>query len=208
MADNEQKKKKVGIYGGTFDPVHFGHINLAVEVLELRALDEVWFCPAQCNPHKSDEPHADVAQRLAMLRLALQHIPHFAVIDNEAKRPLPSYTSDTLQELIGLYPENEYSLLLGEDSIPGFFRWHQPQQIVEMVKVYIGSRIGEIDRNRYSGEDPRVVAALQEGMTQTRLMDISATMVRDRLKRGLYCGHLVPGIVLDYIRQNKLYSAK
>lgn len=204
----ENQQKKVGFYGGTFDPVHFGHLNLAVELLELRELDEVWFCPAQTNPHKTEIPGAEISHRLAMLELAVAELPFFKVIDDEARRAAPSYTVDTIKTLKEKNPDVSFSLLLGEDSLSGFFRWHQPSEIVDLVKIYTGSRTGEIDRNRFGGEDQRIMNALLEGMTQTRLMDISATMVRDRLNRGLYCGHLVPGKVLDYIKQNRLYSAK
>lgn len=204
----EEEQKKIGLYGGTFDPLHLGHINLAIELKELRGLDEVWFCPAQCNPHKTETPHASAAQRLEMLSLGLEGIPSFKVIDNEMKRPAPSYTIDTLTELKEQNPHAAFSLLLGEDSIPGFFRWNQPLEIISLANVYIGSRTGEIDRSRYSGEDQKILQALQQGTTQTCLMDISATLIRDRLSRGLYCGHLIPAKVLDYIKVNQLYSVK
>lgn len=203
-----EEQKKIGLYGGTFDPIHFGHLNLAIELLELRGLDEVWFCPAQSNPHKSVEPGAEASHRVNMLELALKEIPAFKVISNEVRRPAPSYTIDTLKELKEQYPDYSFSLLLGEDSISGFFRWHQPLEIIEKANLYIGSRIGEIDQNRYSGEDQKILQAIQQGMTQTRLMDVSATLVRDRLSRGFYCGHLIPAKVLDYIRDNRLYSVK
>lgn len=203
-----EEKTKIGLYGGTFDPIHLGHINLAVELAELRGLDEVWFCPAQSNPHKTDIPGGSMSQRMAMVQVAVQDIPNFKVIDNEARRPAPSYTIDTLKELKEAYPNNDFYLLLGEDSISGFFRWYQLPELLGIAKIFTGSRTGEFDKNRYSGEDQRVLAALVEGLTQTRLMDISATMIRDRLSRGLYCGHLLPGKVIDYIKQNGLYSPK
>lgn len=202
------EQKKIGIYGGTFDPIHFGHLNLAVELLELRGLDEVWFCPAQSNPHKPDAPITAAAHRLRMLELAFEGMPNFKVISNEIQRPAPSYFIDTIIELKELYPDYAFFLLLGEDSIPGFFRWRQPLDILEKASLCIGSRIGEFDRNRYSGEDPKILQAIQQGMTQTRLMDVSATLVRDRLGRGLYCGHLIPAKVMDYIKENQLYSVK
>lgn len=199
--------RKIGLYGGTFDPVHLGHINLAIELCELRSLDEVWFCPAQANPHKNTGPVVDAAHRLEMLKLAIEGIPNFKIIENELQRQSPSFTVDTLNELKTAYPEYAFSLLLGEDSISGFFRWHLPNEILQIANVYIGSRTGEIDRNRYSGEDQKVFQALQQGMTQTRLMDISSTMIRDRLGRNLYSGHLIPAKVLDYIKQYSLYSS-
>lgn len=199
------EQKKIGIYGGSFDPVHLGHLNLAIELKELRGLDEVWFCPAQSNPLKTDTPSATASQRLQMLEAAIEGIPFFKVINNEILRPAPSYTIDTLKELYEQFPGYIFSLLLGEDSVSGFFRWHLPSDILSLAKVYVGARTGEIDPCRYGGEDQKLVQALQQGITQTRLMDISATMIRDRLSRELYCGHLLPAKVMDYIQQNKLY---
>lgn len=205
--ENTEQKKKIGFFGGTFDPIHFGHINLAIELRELRALDEIWFCPAQSNPLKTQAPSSSALQRLNMLKLAVADIPFFKVIDNEILRPAPSYTIDTLNELTQANPGYVFSLILGEDSISCFFRWNQPLEITVKAAPLIGCRTGEMDLNRYSGENPEILKALSQGITQTSLMDISATLIRDRLARGLYCGHLLPAKVIDDIKQNNLYFA-
>lgn len=204
----KEVQKKVGLYGGTFDPIHYGHLNLAVELLELCGLDEVWFCPAQSNPHKTEDPAAQAVHRLKMIQLAIEEIPYFKVIDSEIKRPAPSYTIDTLKELKEQNPTTVFSLLLGEDSVSGFFRWREPLAILQLANVHVGSRTGEVDSNRYGGEDQAILQAIRQGMTQTRLMDICSTMIRDRLGRGLYCGHLLPAKVIDYIKHNQLYFPK
>lgn len=199
--------KKIGLLGGTFDPVHHGHLNLAFELMEKKGLDEVWFIPAQINPHKQEIPPKTTSQqRLEMLKLAIQDIPSFKAVDIEHQLPTPSYTINTLQLL---FEQNSlkkdpdtYYLLLGEDSIPGFIHWSRPEEIVKMVPLLIGSRYGDwhLQRNQ-----ELIFDAIQRGLTKTRLFDLSSTEVRERFKQGLYCGHLIPTLVLEYINQHHLY---
>src|SRR5947209_6515465 len=99
----------IGIFGGTFDPVHNGHINLALEIQEAHQLDEVWFCPAQLSPHKLDQQPIEIAHRLNMLSLAIKNISGFRMLELEAHRPGPSYTIDTLLALIEREKENRHS---------------------------------------------------------------------------------------------------
>lgn len=203
--------KKIGIFGGTFDPIHFGHLNLAIELMEKKDLNEVWFVPAQINPHKLEKnPPVSLEHRLAMLQLATEDTPGFIVQDIEGKRPSPSYTVDTLREFIANEKQetspNQFYLILGEDSIPGFFQWHLPDEIIKLTPLLIGSRSGLWTYDN-PGVDPVIKEAIQKGLTQTRIMDISSTEVRDRLEKKLYSGHLIPAKVLAYIKQNQLYQS-
>ena len=203
------QRKRIGLFGGTFDPIHFGHLNLAFELLEKRELDEVWFIPAQVNPLKVSAPPHAMEHRLAMVQLAIQAIPQFHLKDLEKERPPPSYTIDTLKAFIAEEAHqptpHQFYLLLGEDAIPSFFYWHLPEEIVKLVPLLIGYRakIESYELNKFSYS---IRKAIEEGLTQTRLMDISGTDVRKRLMQRLYCGHLVPASVLDYIREHQLYS--
>jgi nicotinate-nucleotide adenylyltransferase len=197
--------KKVGLLGGSFDPVHFGHLNLAFELMEKRGLDEVWFIPTQISPHKLHLLPVDLSHRLAMLHLAIEGIESFKVHDIEAKLPPPSYTIYTLQALMQQEKEYQFYLLLGEDALPGFFKWHLPQEIIKLLPLYIGSRSGV-----WTLDDPlldsSIKEAIERGLTPTRLMDISSTQLRDRLAAKLPCPHLIPASALDYIHQNQLYT--
>lgn len=201
---------RIGIYGGTFDPIHFGHLNLAIQMREIHGLSEIWFCPVQISPHKLDTlPPTPIAHRMNMLKLAIDHVPHFQVTDVEAKRPGPSFTVETLQELFEIESRkakpHQFCLVMGDDAIPGFFRWHQPEKIVKMVPILIGRRLPEpIHWDKLHG-DKKIGESLMKGLTETRLVDISATEIRERLKQGLYCGHLLPEKVVDYILKNDLY---
>ncbi len=201
--------KKIGLLGGTFDPIHFGHLNLAFELMEKRALDQVWFIPAQVNPFKENVPPKEMHHRLAMVALAIQDIPQFYLKDLEKERPAPSYAIDTLKAFIA---EEAYSptphqffLILGEDGISNFYEWHLAEEIVKLVPLLIGSRSG-IPQPFYELFPPSIQKAIQEGITHTRLMDISSTDIRARLAKGLYCGHLVPELVMNYIDNKKLYN--
>jgi nicotinate-nucleotide adenylyltransferase len=201
--------KSIGIYGGTFDPFHLGHLNLAMEIFEKRMLDEVWFCPAQVSPHKLEEqPPVAAHHRLNMLKLAIKDIPYFRVLDVELFRETPSYTVDTLRDLIRqkqtqLNPALFY-LILGDDSLSSFFQWHQPEEIVQLAPLLIGNRLANFTPEYFSG-DSAICLSIQKGWTPTRLMEISATDIRSRLRARKYCGHLMQKEILDYIYANQLY---
>lgn len=201
--------KKIGIYGGSFDPVHLGHINLAVEIMEAHKLDEVWFCPALINPHKMEGRARSPEDRLNMLKLVVEGVPHFRIIDNELRRKGPSYTIDTLHELInaqaGKPDPDHFYLIIGDDAAKSFHRWHLPEEIVKLVPLLIGSRGPSKDLEDIQGS-PLIVEAIKKGSTPTRVMDISSTEIRRRLSKKMYCGHLLQGKVLDYILSNQLYS--
>lgn len=190
----------IGIFGGTFDPIHYGHINLALEMMEAHHLDEVWFCPANLNPLKLTAHPISVQHRLKMLQLALEDIPGCRINDIELKRPGPSYTIDTLRTLVA-QEKSKFCLIIGDDAASHFPQWRDPAEIVKLVPVFIGRRSLE----SLPQMDPAIYETLAKGATETRLMEISGTEIRQRLAQGLYCGHLLPAKVLDYIYANKLY---
>jgi len=198
--------KTIGILGGTFDPIHFGHLNLAVEILEKWPLDEVWFCPAQCNPFKEKEGE-EAKHRLKMVNLALMPFPKFRAIDIELNRDGPSYTIDTLKQLIEkekLAPErSQFVLLMGGDAAMSFPKWRNAEEIVSLVPLAVGLRLGEI--SHFKEDNTSIAQAIKKGCFPTNQMDISATEIRERLKKRLPCAHLVPKEVLDYIKTFCLY---
>lgn len=200
--------KHVGIYGGTFDPIHFGHLNAAIEIMEYHQLDEVWFCPAKINPHKINTLSASAHHRLQMLEFALEDLPNFGIIPNEIQREGPSFTIDTLQELRKeelkeTYP-SQFFLILGEDSIPDFFHWREPKEIIKIAPPLIARRFLDNKPLELQG-DTEICEALRKGLTPTHVLEISASRVRERVRNGLYIRHLVPAKVVDYIYENGLY---
>jgi nicotinate-nucleotide adenylyltransferase len=202
---------KIGLFGGTFDPIHCGHLNLAFELMEKRELDQVWFIPAQINPFKAQAPPTPIEHRLMMTQLAIQDIPQFHLKDLEKELPPPSYTIQTLRTFIAAEAysptPNQFYLILGEDSVPGFFHWHMPEEIVQLVPLLIGSRVGMWQYELDNFSLP-IREAIQEGLTPTRLIDVSSTDIRSRLANQLYCGHLVPAPVLQYIQKHQLYESR
>lgn len=201
-------KRKVGFFGGTFDPIHFGHLNLAIELMEAHSLDEVWFCPAHVNPNKQDHHSALLLHRMHMVDLAIGSCPHFKLLDIESRRKGISYTGDTLKELIEAEKTEDHPtqffLLLSDETASEFAGWYQPLDIVKMVPILVGSRTLSALALPKNG-DPSINHALEQGWTRTKCMEISSTEIRDRLHKKLYCGHLVPEKVLDYIYENELY---
>lgn len=202
-----KSKKHVGIYGGTFDPPHLGHLNLAIQMREIHKLDEILFCPVQVNPHKQNQLTTPFEHRLEMLKLCLLDVPHCSITEIESEREGPSYTIDTLNILMSSEAEDtpEYSLIMGDDAIPGFFRWHKPEEIVKRVPLLIGRRLWPPFDISTLTQDSAINDAIRRGMTNTRVVDICSTEIRQRISEGLYCGHLVPEKVLDYIYENALY---
>lgn len=202
-------KKQIGLLGGTFDPIHCGHLNLAFELMEKRGLDEVWWIPTRLNPFKVETPPTPIDDRLAMVELAIREIPQFYLKDLEKELPAPSYTVHTLRALIAQEAihskPHQFHLLMGEDAVPGFLDWHLPEEIVNLVPLLIGLRSGIWQYEIESFSLP-IREAIQKGLTQTRLVDISGTELRRRLSQNLYCGHLIPASVLKYIQENRLYQ--
>ncbi len=200
--------KRVGLLGGSFDPIHMGHLNLAFELMEKKALDEVWFIPAQTNPFKTEAPPIAIEHRLAMVALAIEGIPQFHLNSVEKNRLPPSYTFHTLQYFIEQkIRENslfDFFLLLGEDSLYGFMDWYNVEEIVQMIPLLIGSRSGNY-LEEHQQWSPAVREAIEQGLISTSLMDISSTQIRNRLTHTLYCGHLLPAPVLQYIQTHGLY---
>jgi nicotinate-nucleotide adenylyltransferase len=198
--------KRIGLYGGTFNPCHLGHLNLAVEMLEKHHLTQILFCPAAVNPHKLGSNPISSEHRLTMLKLAIEGIPQFSILENELKRGPPSYTIDTIVELDHEKSnDTQYFLIIGEDAIPNFHLWHRVHEIVAKIPLLIGMRLYD-DPIGKEVHDPLLLRALEKGKTKTRVMDISSTEIRERLLQKKTCRHLVHAKVLDYIYANGLYS--
>jgi nicotinate-nucleotide adenylyltransferase len=192
MSAAENKKlKKIGIYGGTFDPVHHAHLILARYALETLGLDEVIFIPAALSPLKKTAPVANGELRLAMLRAAIKSEPKFAADDCELCRPTPSYTIDTVEEIRRRNNGTAIYCLIGEDNVDRLTEWQRFAELEKMVQFVVLDRRGEPASHCY-----RVV---------DRKIDISATEIRTRVASGRSIRYLVPSTVEEIIRREKLY---
>lgn len=192
--------KKIGFFGGTFDPIHIGHINVGVRVLEAGLVDQILFSPARISPTKGEEPPvAPCNHRLNMLQLALEDVPGCDPYDEEIKKEGPSYTIDALKGIKG-----EIRLIVAEDAAYGFDAWKEIDTLLEMAPPIVAVRHG-FDREKLNRLSDKIKLKVEEGMIKIPAMDVSSTDIRERLKKRLYCGHLLSGKVLDYIHQNTLY---
>ncbi len=183
-------RKKIGIYGGTFDPIHHAHLILAREAREELGLEELIFVPAAVAPHK-DSPAASAEMRLSMLRAAIEGETAFAVDECELRRAPPSYTIDTVEEIQQRQADLEIFYLVGEDNVAALASWHRFERLEKMVRFIVLDRTGAQINHPYE--------VIQ------RKIDISATDIRNRIASGRSIRYLVPPKVEEIIRRNNLY---
>lgn len=196
----------IGLFGGSFNPVHFGHLNMALELKEKKGLDAVWFIPSH-SPFRVEEEMAPAHHRQKMVELALEGIEGFYLCDLELVCSAPSYTIDTLRHIQKCWPCHSFSLLLGEDVLLRFSEWKEVDEIVRLSPLLVAARPASdlCARMGQLGLSDEIQKVIKKGMVSTRQLEISSTDIRKRLKNHLYCGHLLPWKVLDYISVNQLY---
>lgn len=210
----------IGVFGGTFDPIHFGHLRLAEEMAEGLGLSQVRFTPAGQPPHRGT-PRTAATHRLEMVRCAIVGNPRFEVDAREVERPDPSYTVDTLTALRAeLGNEQPLWLLLGTDAFAGLPGWHQWRQLFALANIVVATRpdtagiqTGNLPEELKQELSQRQVqngsatgpagAVILQNMTA---LDISATRIRATLARQNSARYLLPDAVLDYIHQHQLYT--
>jgi len=191
--------KKIGILGGTFDPLHLGHLVLAEQVKEKLRLDRVIFIPCFTPPHKTCRRLSPAKDRFEMTRLAIQDNPSFSISDMELKRKGISYTVDTLRELKRSYSKSEIYFLTGSDVLDEIHTWKNPEQICELAQVVIARRPG------FDEIDPENHFAKKSILVDITGVDLSSTQIRERVKKGRSIKYLVPDVVEAYIKKKKLY---
>ncbi len=208
----------IGILGGTFDPVHHGHLRLALEMLEGLALDEVRMIPARQPPHRG-QPVASAEDRHAMLEAAVKATPGLLVDARESSREGPSYTVDTLESLRGEFPECSLCLILGMDAFRELDSWRRWQSLPELSHIVIARRPGapvpesgkpdQLLRERFT-DNPTVLRETQAGRALVQdvpLLEITATRIRSLLAAGCNPRYLLPDSVLEVIHKRGLYRA-
>lgn len=188
--------KPVGIYGGSFDPVHLGHIITSRILYEKRDLEKIIFVPNRISPLKQNKMATPVDHRFNMLKLALESFSYCEVSDYEILKSGISYTYDTVCHFKNMYDKIE--LIIGYDNLILFEQWHKPDDILEMVKLVVMKR--KIDkeqaRNRFFDRSEII---------DTPTIEISSTEIRERVKNNLSIEYLVPKKVKEYISENRLY---
>ncbi len=190
--------KRIGILGGSFDPIHFGHLLMGQSAVETLKLDAVFFVPAFCSPFKRGQDMPDAAKRLSMVKAAVKGNEFFKIYDGELKRGGVSYTFETLNEIKAMYPAASLFLLMGGDHLKTFHRWKNPQGILKSAKLVILNRPG-FDKNY-----PRRWPHLKVNMPA---VDISSSDIRGRLKQRKSIWYLTPKSVIRYINRYHLYTS-
>lgn len=194
------KSKKIGIMGGTFDPIHIGHMIAAEQAREQANLDEVWFIPTHYPPHKNMKPGASPIERLEMVQAAVEDHADFRAIDIEIRRGGISYTYDTIIELNETWPDYHFSSIIGADMVEYLPQWNRIEQIAELISFIGLSRPGyTLNANLPPYLHHRVKTV------EMPALDVSSTEIRQRLKAGQSIRYFVPDPVYYRIREKQLY---
>lgn len=201
---------KIGIMGGTFDPIHIGHLLLGEFAYENFHLDEIWFLPNGNPPHKTtDESGVSLDDRIEMVKLATDDVPYFRMDLYEASSKKHSYTYSTMRALREMYPEHEFFFILGADSLFSIEQWKNFREIFPSCTILAAMRDDKDTEsmqaqirylNEKYGADIRLL--------QAPLVEISSTTIRRRAENGLSIRYMVPDVVSEYIQSNALYKIK
>jgi nicotinate-nucleotide adenylyltransferase len=190
---------KIGVFGGTFDPPHIGHLLLAADARDALTLDRLIFVPAGTQPFKAHAPPvASARDRLEMVRLAVADDANYAVDEAEINRAGLSYTVDTLEHLSERYVGSQFFFLLGQDAAAGFRNWRNPERILEIATLALMMRAGSEDAEGWRNFEGLV-------MVSPRRVDVSSTEIRQRLRAGKSIKGFVPESVEQFIEARGLY---
>lgn len=209
---------RIAVFGGSFNPIHYGHLLLADEVLEQLGLDRVLFVPAAAPPHKAPGTLAPAAHRYAMVQLATAGHPGFAVSDVELKRPGPSYTVDTLETLSA--SGDELFLVIGSETFLDLLSWRAPRRVAALARLVVVPRSGsafdpesaaaqkvlrDVGADRFAAASPALPPAAV-AVARVTSLPISSSDLRRRAARGRSLAYRLPADVIDYIRAHRLYE--
>jgi len=201
--------KKIGIMGGTFNPIHYGHLMLAENAYDFCRLDQIWFIPSADPPHKMNMDVLDYEYRSRMTELAVRDIPYFLKYDFENKRNEPSYTSETLRLLKADYPEMEFYFIMGADSLFQLETWHEPEKVMAQAGLIVAVR----DHHSLEEMQKQIDHLTDKYGARIQLMDmpgtdVSSALIRKKIKNHRTIRFLVPESVREYIQSHDLYTER
>jgi nicotinate-nucleotide adenylyltransferase len=203
---------RIGLYGGSFDPIHIGHVIVARSVAESLGLDRVIFLPSASPPHKDSSDLLSQEHRARMAELAIANEPLFALDDYDLTRKGPTYTVETVAYFKGLFGAGaELAWIIGADSLPELKSWHRVSELVDACRIVTAARPGweapdlSILRPELSDEQ---IERLGRDILATPRIDVSATDIRRRVRTGRSIRYLVPDAVGDYIQRHELYRER
>lgn len=193
------KSKRTGLFFGTFNPIHIGHLNIANYLAEFSDLEEVWLIVTPHNPLKKKRTLLDDHHRLAMVRIAVEDYPKLKASNIEFSLPRPNYTINTLIHLEEKYPEREFGLIVGEDNLRSFHKWKNHNQLLENYRLYVYPRMGEGNIPKDLTDHPHVI------QVQAPIMELSATFIRKAIKEGKNIRPMLPHAVWTYLDEMNFY---
>lgn len=193
-----EKKEHIGLYFGSFNPIHYGHLILANHIVQATDLDKIWFVVSPQNPLKSKNLLIDNKTRLNLVNLAIEGNDNFFASDVEFSLPIPSYTINTLQVLNASYPDKDFSIIIGEDNLCNFHRWKDYDKIINSYNIYVYPREGS--------EYTNLIEHSQIHMVDAPLINISSSYIRKLVKDGMDIRYLLPEKVREAIERDKLYE--
>ncbi len=197
--------EKIGIFGGTFNPIHNGHINLAEKIGRDLNLDIIFIIPASIPPHKAWMNITDSKHRYEMCRLAVEGNPLFKVCDIELKREGKSYTIDTLNEILNIYKNSKLHLIMGSDSFLSVIRWVNFDEIIKTAILCTAHRDLNESLRLHKMEQVLNAKGAETQICEVPIMPISSTKIRKNIYNGLKIEGMVPENVADYIKRNTLF---
>jgi nicotinate-nucleotide adenylyltransferase len=199
---------RIGVLGGTFDPIHHGHLSVAEECRHRLKLDRVLFLPAGDPPHKRGKKITQAKHRVAMVEMAIASNPAFALSRIDVDRPGPSYTIGALDELRARHPDAKLWFLMGGDSLADLLTWHHPERLIELARVAATNRPGA-PKPDPKALDPKLPGASKRiDVVDIPWLDISGSGLRQRVARGQPIKYLLPEAVERYVLENDLYRRK
>jgi len=192
--------KKIGLYFGTFNPIHIGHLIIANHMVEFSDLDEVWFVVTPHNPHKKKKTLLEDHHRLAMVRIAVDEYPKLQASNVEFNLPQPNYTVNTLAYLEEKYPKNNFCLIMGEDNLKSLHKWKNYEVILERYSIYVYPRIseGKVETQFENHEKIKKVAA--------PIIELSSTFIRQGIKDGKNIRPMLSAEVWKYLDEMNFYK--
>ncbi len=190
---------KIGLFFGSFNPIHNGHLIIANQILNHTDCKKIWFVVSPHNPLKEKESLLNQFDRLHMVNLAIENNPSFKSSDVEFKLPLPSYTIDTLQHLNEKYPQHDFSIIMGSDNLNSLNKWKNYEALIKYHTIYVYKR-GETITNYNQTPSIQIL--------DFPFLNISSTYIRQLIQQKKSVRYLVPDIVEDYIKSNRYYRVK